>query len=248
MAFLDRPTRAKLQGLASGDPDYVAKSSWLDANLPHDDAPSFFGGLRRMFADKAMADPDSDLAGRAASAGVTQDFFGQWARLEDVRRAKAAAKGKQDFLAVAALAGGAALGASGALGGAAAGEPVAMDFSYLDALEAGDAWAGGEEFVSAAAAASAPVAPTLFDRALDAGMDLAKKYAAQEIASRFAPAAAQRDISSRAPSAPGVPLVRYSGQPGDALGTLFSPAALKTVLTLGVVGLVGALAWRIARK
>jgi len=143
----------------------------------------------------------------------------------------------------AAAGGGSATAAGEGAAGAATSEAVAVDFSYLDAIEAGDAWAGGEEFVSAAAVESA--APSFWDKALDAGTELAKKYAAAEIASRFAP---NRDLSSRIQPAGGVPLVRYSGQPGDALGTLLSPAALKTLLTLGVVGLVGALAWRVAKK
>jgi hypothetical protein len=155
------------------------------------------------------------------------------------------------YFAGAGAGGGASGGGASAGGSAAAAEgaSVTFDYSYLDALEAGDAFYGNEAYVSAASSAAASTAaPGFWDKALDAGTELAKKYAAAEIASRFAPDPAQRDISSRVQPAGGVPLVRYSGQPGDALGTLLSPAALKALLTLGVVGLVGALAWRVAKK
>jgi hypothetical protein len=191
-------------------------------------------------------------------------FDAAYAPIDFAREAWADKNFRAFLLTVAGgIAGGAAFGAEGAAGGeagaaaggeAAAGaaasttgsEAVVFDYSYLDALEAGDAFYGGEEFVAAAAAESA--APSFFDKVLDTGADLAKKAALQSILAHYAPDPAPRDISSRAQPAGGVPLVRYSGQPGDALGTLLSPAALKTLLTLGVVGLVGTLAWRIAKK
>ena len=149
--------------------------------------------------------------------------------------------------AAAGEAGAGAAAGGEAAAGAAASESVVFDYSYLDALEAGDAFYGNEVF-TAAAVEAAPAASGFWDKALDAGTELAKKYAAAEIASHFAPETAQRDISSRLQPAGGVPLVRYSGQSGDALGSLLSPSALKTLLTLGVVGLVGVAAWRISKK
>jgi hypothetical protein len=123
-----------------------------------------------------------------------------------------------------------------------------FDYSYLDALEAGDAFYGGEVFVPAAAAEVAPaVAPSIWDKVIDAGTELAKKYAAAEIASRFAPDAAQRDISSRVPPARGVP-VSYVGQGGDALGSLVSPAGLKVLFSLGGLVLIGVVVYKVVQK
>lgn len=151
-------------------------------------------------------------------------------------------------LTFAAIAAGAYAGASAGGAGAGGGEAVSFDYSYLDALEAGDAFYGNEVFVGAAEVVAPAAAPGFWDKVSDAGLRLGEKYLGAEIASQFAPSAPSRDLLSRPMSAPGVPLVRYSGQSGDLLGTLLSPAGLKVLLSLGGLVLIGAVAYKAVQK
>jgi len=106
-------------GKGLGDPTYDAKVDWLNANFPHDDGSSFLGSIKRQAAEQQLADPNSALSQQAASLGITPEFFQSWVQQQQVRRDQESAQGKQEFLTLAGLGGGAALGASGALSGLA---------------------------------------------------------------------------------------------------------------------------------
>lgn len=165
-------------------------------------------------------------------------------------------------IAVAGAAGGGAAAAAGEGTAAAAGEGAAaagegagagvvepFDYSYLDPLEAGDVFYGNELLTFPSATTTA-AGGGVMDKALDFGADLAKKYVTSKVLAGLAPK--RPDIASPAPGAApvaaGFAPSRYAGQRGDALGSMFSPAAQKNLLILAGLLVAGVIVVKVAAK